>query len=774
MHLLTGARGRGARPSSPSSSASPLRAHRRPSLLPRQRWYYSPSSSPTRAVPSTATTTTTTTVREQEEQEQRGASPPPSPPPSPSPPKPRPPRASRQTLDDVKALLQSLPVEHDYELSFVGTSEDAAASTTASAAAAPPAALEGALPPDLVGTFFRNGPGLLVDTPQKHGHRHAFDGDGVIVRFSFSGGGEAAGEAAAARGADDARSSRQPRVRLRNRFIRTAAFDEEQRAGRPLYRSSFTRGGAGGPGSWFNPFDLTVKNTANTSLLWWRGKLAALFEAGLAHLIDPRTLETTARGSRIFGDDSAGGGGGGGGGPGAAAAAAPPPAIDTPTIGAHYRVCSFTGRLVMFSVGPGFPDAAVSFFELTPAGERVSKTTAGLPGTRVPLVHDFAVTENYYVVVEGPVKLDLKRFFLDYPLGKAAIAETLVFDRERNARVHLIPRPGGRFEGRPPRVLDAPSAFFAFHLGNAFEAPRREVREAAREYARGVVGGGAAADDETTNEDEDDDEPLVVVDAVAWDSVDFSSFNYSVLDGDPQPVGPDYYEGGSRTHLVRLVVDTLRPAAAAAAAAAGQGKVTAHRLLRRTAEFPQVDPACTGRPHSAVFLGADAMDDDVSWLPLHAVVRLDVDPLEAAAQSYAVARGWAPLPAPPTPLEWRLDEGRADDGDDRRRLQVWDAGHRTLIMEQLFVPRPSRGGGEERDRREGEGFLVGTGYDSEKQKGVLLVFDAERVGDGPLAKITLGHHLPSGLHGVFVPGETFGAFDGDGEMAEPPQSIITY
>jgi all-trans-8'-apo-beta-carotenal 15,15'-oxygenase len=746
MHLLTGARGRQALLSRPSSSSrSTARAHRvSPSLLPQRRswWYYdsSPSSIPARALPSTATTTTTTT-REGAAEEQRGASSPPSPSPPPSPP-----RATQQTLDDVKSLLQSLPIEYDYELSFSGSANGSADAADDASAAAPPATLEGALPPGLVGSFFRNGPGLLVDTPAKHGHRHAFDGDGVVVRFSFSGGGGAGGAP--------------PRVRLRNRFVRTSSFDEEQRAKKPLYRSSFTRGGVGGS-AWFNPFDFAVKNTANTSLLWWAGRLAALFEAGLAHLVDPKTLNTTARDSRIFDADKA--------------------AIDSATIGAHYRVCSFTGRLVLFSVGPGVPDARVSFFELNENGERVCKATAALPGTRVPLVHDFAITENYYVLVEGPVKLDMRRFFLEYPFGKSAIAETLVFDPQQKARVHLIPRAEGRFAGHPPRVLDAPSAFFAFHLGNAYEVERGEASKAARAYAQGVGGegdnNGLGDDDEA---DDDGGAPLVVVDALAWDSVDFSSFNYSVLEGDPQPIKPDYYEGGARTTLVRLVVDPLRPAAGGGGRAPPPpaGKVSAHRLLRRTAEFPQVDPSRVGRPHSAVFLGADALDDDVSWRPLHAVVRLDVDPLEAVAQSYAVARGWAPLPeGAASALEWRLDEGAGSSSFSAgRRLQSWDAGHRTLIMEQLFVPRASSDdlSAPSPTRREGEGFLVGTGYDAEKKKGVLLVFDAERVSEGPLAKITLGHHLPSGLHSVFVPGETFGAFDQGAGLAEKPRRVVTY
>ncbi len=51
-----------------------------------------------------------------------------------------------------------------------------------------------------------------------------------------------------------------------------------QAAGRPLYRNSFTRGSYDGSTPWFNPFDLSFKNVANTGVLAWAGQLYALWE----------------------------------------------------------------------------------------------------------------------------------------------------------------------------------------------------------------------------------------------------------------------------------------------------------------------------------------------------------------------------------------------------------------------------------------------------------------------------------------------------------------
>mgnify|MGYP001810622640 CR=1 FL=1 len=75
--------------------------------------------------------------------------------------------------------------------------------------------IEGQIPPELQGTFFRNGPGLLdINGYSVH---HPFDGDGMIAKISFADG----------------------RAHFRNRHIRTAGFVAEQKAGKPLYRGVF-------------------------------------------------------------------------------------------------------------------------------------------------------------------------------------------------------------------------------------------------------------------------------------------------------------------------------------------------------------------------------------------------------------------------------------------------------------------------------------------------------------------------------------------------------
>ncbi|MFX8137419.1 carotenoid oxygenase family protein, partial [Acinetobacter baumannii] len=62
--------------------------------------------------------------------------------------------------------------------------------------------------------------------------------------------------------------------------------------------------------------------------------------------------------------------------------------------------------------------------------------------------------------------------------------------------------------------------------------------------------------------------------------------------------------------------------------------------------------------------------------------------------------------------------------------------------EHVLVPRPG-------STREGEGWLVGTGYDLRRRQSFLSVFDAMRLADGPVARAWLPYWVPYGFHGRF-------------------------
>jgi all-trans-8'-apo-beta-carotenal 15,15'-oxygenase len=278
--------------------------------------------------------------------------------------------------------------------------------------------IEGTLPPELNGTLFRNGPGLLELGGQQV--QHPFDGDGMVCAIAFQNG----------------------RAHFRNRYVRTQPYVEEQKAGKFLYRGVF---GTAKPGGWLaNTFDLRLKNIANTNILPWGGKLLALWEAAEPHRLDPRTLET-------LGLDNLDG-------------------ILQPgdAFSAHPRIdpaCELDGGepcLVNFSVKPGL-STRITVYEMNPAGQTIRQHTHTVPG--FAFIHDFAITPHYCLFFQNPMVFNP----LPFLLGFRGAGQCLKFQPELPTQVLVIPRrqPGA------VQVLSVKSGFI-FHHANAFEPDDRD------------------------------------------------------------------------------------------------------------------------------------------------------------------------------------------------------------------------------------------------------------------------------------------------------------
>ncbi len=279
--------------------------------------------------------------------------------------------------------------------------------------------VEGTIPPELNGTLFRNGPGLLDVNGQRI--HHPFDGDGMISAIAF----------------------RDGRAQFRNRFIRTAAYLEEQKAGTILYRGVF---GTKKPGGWLaNAFDLRLKNIANTNVIYWGGKLLALWEAADPHRLDPHTLET-------LGKDSLDG-----------------VLADGEAFAAHPRFdpsCDADGGdpcLVNFSIKVGL-STTITIFELNRDGKVVRKHAHSVPG--FAFIHDFAITPNYCIFFQNPVAFNP----LPFVFGLRGAAECIKFQPHQPTRVILIPRN----PKESVQILETHSGF-VFHHANAFEQGKEVV-----------------------------------------------------------------------------------------------------------------------------------------------------------------------------------------------------------------------------------------------------------------------------------------------------------
>lgn len=272
--------------------------------------------------------------------------------------------------------------------------------------------IEGEIPPDLHGTLFRNGPGLF----DRDGHRiqHPFDGDGTICAIGFQNG----------------------RAHFRNRYVRTQGFVEEEKAGKYLYRGVF---GTEKPGGWLaNAFDLRIKNIANTHVIYWGGKLLALWEAAEPHRLDPHSLET-------LGIDYLDG-------------------VLQPgdAFAAHPRIDR--DRLVNFSIKPGL-STAITIYELDKTGQVVQRHTHSVPG--FAFIHDFAITPNYCIFFQNPVGFNP----LPYFLGWQGAGQCVKFQADKPTRIIAIPR-----NSQPQKVqIFETKAGFIFHHANAFESDNKII-----------------------------------------------------------------------------------------------------------------------------------------------------------------------------------------------------------------------------------------------------------------------------------------------------------
>ncbi|MDZ7783530.1 MAG: carotenoid oxygenase family protein [Halioglobus sp.] len=206
--------------------------------------------------------------------------------------------------------------------------------------------VQGELPADLCGAYFRNGPNPLYKPPHRY---HPFDGDGMVHAVYF----------------------RDGRASYRNRYVQTPELLREKAEGHS--RSPGVMG----------PFDFDVsargiKDTSNTDLLLHGGDLVTLwYNAGDPCRLDPLTLDTrgayevAGRGRR--------------------------------QLSAHAKTDWHTGELLFFDYGDEPPYMTVGAADA--AGGLLYEVDIDLPGPRLP--HDIGFTERHLIVHDLPLFHDV-------------------------------------------------------------------------------------------------------------------------------------------------------------------------------------------------------------------------------------------------------------------------------------------------------------------------------------------------------------------------------
>ena len=243
------------------------------------------------------------------------------------------------------------------------------------------ARIEGRLPEELQGTFYRNGPAVHERFGLRY--RHWFDGDGMVQAFRFDGRG----------------------VSHHARVLATPKLARETSAERRLF-SGFATHVDGGLRA-RRPDDL---NVANTSLLDHHGELLALWEGGSASIIDRDTLAW--QGFKVWGKS-----------------------LQGLPFTAHPKV-EPDGTLWAF--GTAFVPAPALVLYHIGADGAVIKVAVVDPGP-LGMVHDFVVTARHLVIVMPPLVLEPSRteaVLLDAFAWRPALgSRVLVVDKDDfNAR----------------------------------------------------------------------------------------------------------------------------------------------------------------------------------------------------------------------------------------------------------------------------------------------------------------------------------------------------
>jgi len=250
----------------------------------------------------------------------------------------------------------------------------------------PPAAMTGAWPGWLRGSWYLNGPG---DFQRGAGQTcgHWLDGDGLVAAVHFGAG----------------------TPRCVARYVKSERRERERQAGRRLFRSF---------GTSFSG-DRLVQGTAlaspaNVSTLTWDGRLLALGEQGRPYELDPLTLET--RGVWDFG--------------GALGELSP--------FSAHPKLDRETGELWNFGVAFGAAHPLLTLYRFAPSGWLLERRRVSLDAPYV--LHDFALSRNHAIFHLSPYVLDMETLLLP----GATLLEALRYKVEQPARLLLLGRADGR------------------------------------------------------------------------------------------------------------------------------------------------------------------------------------------------------------------------------------------------------------------------------------------------------------------------------------------
>ena len=337
---------------------------------------------------------------------------------------------------------------------------------------------------------------------------------------------------------------------------------------------------------------------ANTSLVYHHQKLLALYEVSPPFELSPNTLE-----SMDFYDFGG--------------------ALESPMC-AHPKIDPVTGELWFIGVQQVPAQLTVSMVD----AEGTLQKQESMPLSGMYFMHDFQLTENYVVLFEFPLMINL-----DILSG----GDPFKWSPELGARIGLMPRTGSLNETQWFNV--EPGA--TFHSFNAYEEGDEVVIESCRILPK---------------------------------------------------EGDDFFTRGDLPQAWQWRINLMNQ------------QVQEAQIHELPCEFPMIDRRLQGQKHRfnyGLMLSPASPD-----YPMH-------------------------------------PKGIYKHDRELGQVDHWSLGEAVQPDEALFIPASPNAG-------EDEGWLISVVYNRQSAKSEVLVFNAQKLAKGPIARVLLPTRVPFGFHGLWL------------------------
>jgi all-trans-8'-apo-beta-carotenal 15,15'-oxygenase len=330
-----------------------------------------------------------------------------------------------------------------------------------------------------------------------------------------------------------------------------------------------------------------------------------------------------------------------------------------------------------------------------------------LPG--FAFLHDFALTENYYVIFQNPVTVKNA----PYMLGQAPAASCVRWVENTPTYVHVIPRNQAKnpavntsssTDGRRSddvMVFSAPP-LFVFHHANAFERTTSTSRST------------HSNTDSTTSTT-----TTLVIDSIHYDSL--PAVGREALF--QQAVDPD---AAFTSRLRRVEIDL-------------KSKILKVRCaFDGYLEMPAVNPNFFSKKHQFVY-GYHSIFED----PQIALAKIDVEGRNVEVWSPGKNR---------FALEPRFIPRNRSRSTNRNRNKTSNANSAAGKAggggegSTLAAFNNSNNNGGREGEVEDDGWLIAQLFDSEAMRSEIVILDAQNLRQGPIAIVALREPMPSALH----------------------------